>query len=253
MCEKNTQVCFSRKGEESSVSAVILAGGLGTRLRAMVSDRPKVMAKVAGRPFVEWIVMTLQAAGIRHVVFCIGYLGGMIKEYFQDGTAWGMRIEYSFEQELLGTGGALRRCLAQVRSDPVLVLNGDSYCQVDLKAYLTWYREQDRAGALVLAKVSNTDRFGTVDLAENGCIKNFREKSQTSTSTWINAGIYLFSRRFIEAIPAHQHVSLEKSILPVWTGGNLWGFPGFAEFVDLGTPEGLVETEELLSFLFLPG
>jgi len=253
MCDKHTQMCFPKTGEGSGVSALILAGGLGTRLRSMVSDRPKVMAMVAGRPFVEWIVIALQSAGIRHVVFCIGYLGEVIKEYFQDGTAWGVTIEYSCEQELLGTGGALRQCLSHIHSDPVLVLNGDSFCQVDLRAYLTWYREQNRAGALVLAKVSNPDRFGTVDIAQDGCIMNFREKSQTYTSSWINAGIYLFSRRFIEAIPAHQPVSLEKDILPFWTGGNLWGFPCFADFVDLGTPEGLVETEELLSSLPLPG
>ena len=249
MCEDRQQRGRTKKEEESGLSAVILAGGLGTRLRAMVSDRPKVMAMVADRPFVEWILIALQAAGIRHVVFCIGYLGDMIRDYFQDGTAWGMTIEYSCEQELLGTGGALRQCLSYVHSDPVLVLNGDSFCQVDLGAYLTWYREQDRAGALVLTKVSNPDRFGTVDLAQDGCIMNFREKSHTYTSSWINAGIYLFSRRFIEAIPTHQQVSLEQNILPFWTGRNLWGFPCVADFVDLGTPEGLLETEELLSSL----
>ena len=253
MFDKKIEAGLTPVRDESDLSAVILAGGLGTRLRTVVSDRPKVMVMINGRPFVEWLVLSLHAVGIRHIVFSIGHLGHMIQEYFQSGESWGVKIDYSIEQELLGTGGALRQGISQTHSDSILVLNGDSFCQVDFGEYLNWYREQDRAGALVLTKVSNPERFGIVDIAEDGRIIQFCEKSQTSASEWINAGIYLLSRRLIETIPAHQLVSLENNILPAWVGKNLWGFPCLGAFVDLGTPEGLVETEELFTSLSLIG
>jgi NDP-sugar pyrophosphorylase family protein len=236
-----------RESHKCNVTAVILAGGLGTRLRSIVNDRPKVMAMVAGRPFGEWVVMGLQAAGVRHLIFCTGYLGEMVQEHFQDGTTWGMTIDYSHEKVLLGTGGALRQCLSLVRSDPVLVINGDSYCQVNVPHYLQWHAGMPRSGSMVVVKTDHPERFGSVQMADNGSVLGFKEKALGLDSSWINAGMYLLSQELLGSIPSSQPVSLEREVLPLWVRRGLWGFPSLGTFVDMGTPQGLREAEDIFS------
>lgn len=247
MFEKKIDACLTRKAEESGLSAVILAGGLGTRLRSMVNDRPKVMAMVAGRPFGEWVVMALQAAGIRHLIFCTGYLGEMVQDHFQDGATWGMTIDYSHEKILLGTGGALRQCLSFVRSDPVLVVNGDSYCQVNVLEYLQWHSAMPRVGSMVVVKTENPERFGSVEMASNDAVVGFKEKALGLNVSWINAGMYLLSQKMLGSIPPNQPISLEREVLPLWVRRGLWGFPSPGVFVDMGTPQGLGKAEDIFS------
>ncbi|MDH5563551.1 MAG: nucleotidyltransferase family protein [Nitrospirota bacterium] len=234
------------------MSAVILAGGLGTRLRSMVNDRPKVMAEIQGRPFIEWLIISLRQGGIHRILLSIGYLGQSIVDYFQDGQAWGVSIDYSLEPASLGTGGALRHCLPLLSEDPVLVLNGDSYCGVNFQNYLAWFGARDRMGALVLARVPQSSRFGQVEITDQGEIACFQEKGSMTQSPWINAGVYLFSPRLLQTIPDGKPVSLEREILPNWVGRGLWGYPCSGEFVDLGTPEGYQETQKLFSTLSFP-
>ena len=230
------------------LTAVILAGGLGSRLRSVVNDRPKVLAMVAGHPFGEWVVKGLQSAGVRHVIFCTGYLGDMVQEYFQDGSNWGMTIDYSHEKDLLGTGGALRQCLSLVRSDPVLVVNGDSYCQVNIQEYLLWHAAAPRAGSLVVVKTDTPERFGSVEMSHNDAIMSFKEKAVSGAGSWINAGMYLLSQKLLETIPWNQCISLEQDVLPLWVKRGLWAFPSLGTFVDMGTPQGLSEAEEIFAF-----
>jgi len=243
MYEKKPQECIALDGHECDLTAVILAGGLGTRLRSMVNDRPKVMAMVAGRPFGEWVVMALQAAGIRHLIFCTGYLGEMVQNHFQNGNAWGMTIDYSHEKILLGTGGALRQCLSLLRSDPVLVVNGDSYCQVKVSEYLQWHSAVPRAGSMVVVRTDNPERFGSVEMSSNNAVVGFQEKAGALAGSWINAGMYLLSQKLLESIPSNKPISLEREVLPLWVRRGLWGFPGLGAFVDMGTPQGLSEAE----------
>jgi len=247
MFERKPKEFIALEGPECDLTAVILAGGLGTRLRSMVNDRPKVMAMVAGRPFGEWVVMALQAAGIRHLIFCTGYLGEMVQDHFQDGNAWGMTIDYSYEKILLGTGGALRQCLSLLRSDPVLVVNGDSYCQVKVPEYLQWHSGVPRAGSMVVVRTDNPERFGTVEMSSNNAVVGFKEKAGGLDGSWINAGMYLLSQKLLESIPSNEPISLEREVLPLWVSRGLWGFPGLGAFVDMGTPQGLSEAEEIFA------
>lgn len=247
MFDKKKKVWVAPEGQECDLTAVILAGGLGTRLRSMVNDRPKVMAMVAGHPFGEWVVMALQAAGIRHLIFCTGYLGEMVQDHFQDGKPWGMTIDFSHEKILLGTGGALRQCFSLVRSDPVLVINGDSYCQVNVPEYLQWHSAMPRAGSMVVVKTDNPERFGSVEMADNDAVVGFKEKALGSDGSWINAGMYLLSQKLLKSIPSNQPISLEREVLPLWVSRGLWGFPSLGAFVDMGTPQGLGEAEEIFA------
>jgi NDP-sugar pyrophosphorylase family protein len=213
-------------------TAVILAGGLGTRLRSVVADRPKVLAEVEGRPFVTHLLDQLADARCRRVVLCTGYLGEQVEAAI--GPIYrGLRVSYSRETQPLGTGGALRLALQHIESPDLLVLNGDSYCAADLEAFAVWHARRGSAASLLLAHVADTSRYGTVVLGAHDCIERFQEKGGSSGPGWINAGIYLLQRDLLFSVPPATSVSLERELFPMWP---LHGFRAEAAFIDIGVP-----------------
>jgi D-glycero-alpha-D-manno-heptose 1-phosphate guanylyltransferase len=226
----------------SNITAVVLAGGLGTRLRAVVADRPKVLAKVRGRPFLAYLLDQLRAAGIRHAVICTGHLGEHIRDAFGDAYR-GVRLRYSQESAPLGTGGALRLAEPCLDSDPVLVLNGDSFCQSPLAAVAERHAFHRAAATIVLAKVEDTRRYGRVALGEDDVVTAFEEKGNTAGPGWINAGIYFLDKNLLHAIPAAEMVSLEKDVFPSWIGRRLFAYANEGPFIDIGTPESYAAAE----------
>jgi NDP-sugar pyrophosphorylase family protein len=231
----------------SSVTAAILAGGLGTRLRSVVADRPKVLAEVNGRPFLAYLLEQVAAAGVKKVILCTGYLGEQIEAAFGPNYA-GLQLSYSPETTPLGTGGALRLALPLITSDSVLVLNGDSYCQVDLPAFYAWYQQQAVRAALVLTHLADTSRSGWVQL-ENGRVIEFVEKKGGGSPGWVNAGIYLVSRSMLKTIPPEQMVSIERDIFPAWLQVGLGGFQSKGLFIDIGIPESYTLAAKVLAKL----
>ena len=228
------------------ITAVILAGGLGTRLRSVVTDRPKVLVPVQGKPFITYLLDQLAKVGIEDVILCTGYLGEQVKAAL--GNTYGsLRLVYSQEKELLGTGGALRLALPLIKTDPVLIMNGDSYCEADLQVFCRQHQATHADVSLLLVPLPDTRRYGCVEVKENGCILRFKEKGQSTSAGWINAGIYLLSRVFLHTIPAGQAISLEKEVFPAWIGRGLYGFPSSGSggrFLDIGTPEDYAIAEE---------
>lgn len=230
----------------ATVTAVILAGGLGSRLQSVVSDRPKGLAEVAGRPFLSFLLDQLVAAGARRVVFSTGHLAEQVEAAF--GTAWrGMQVAYSRETTPLGTGGGLRLAVTQVTTSTLLVMNGDSFCGVDLTAFLRDHAAHGRAPEIVLAHQPDTSRFGRVERAADGRIVAFHEKRAGSGSGWINAGIYAVDRALVAALPADRPVSLEREVFPAWIAHGLRGFPCNGEFLDIGTPESYAEAADFFA------
>lgn len=228
--------------------AAILAGGLGTRLRAVVADRPKVMAAVGGRPFLVRWFDTLQAQGVRDVVVCSGYRGRQIEECF-GGTHGHLRLSYSPEPEPLGTGGALRHALGLLHGRDILVLNGDSFCEFDLEAHLAAHASRRASASLLLTHVEDTRRFGRVILDRKGRVIEFREKAAAGGSGWINAGVYLLRRELLAALPAAQPLSLEHDLLPRWMASGVFGFAANGRFIDIGTPESYAQAESFFAGL----
>ena len=226
----------------ADVTAVILAGGLGTRLRSVVADRPKVLAEVHGRPFLAYLLDQLAAAGIRYVVLCTGYLGEQVEAVFGHSYR-DMDIVYSQESLPLGTAGALRLACPFFKSDTVLVMNGDSFCDADLAAFWNWHGEQRVPATLLLTQVPDTTRYGRVQVGANGRIVSFVEKGHTSGRGWINAGIYLFTRHLLQTIPPGRSVSIEKESFPRWIDQGLSGYQSEGRFIDIGTPESYARAE----------
>jgi histidinol-phosphate phosphatase family protein len=229
----------------SDLTAAVLVGGFGTRLRPVVADRPKVLAEIHGRPFLAYLFDQLIIAGCRSVVLCTGYLGEQVARTF--GEQYGsLRLRYSQEPEPLGTGGALRFALAQFASDPVLVLNGDSFYTTDLKAFRDWHWHHRATASIALTRVRRSDRFGHVKLDADAQIVSFSEKHHDAGPGWINAGIYLLGREVLENIPEGKNISLEHDVFPCWTGRGLYGYYSPGRFLDIGTPEDFAKAEGFL-------
>jgi D-glycero-alpha-D-manno-heptose 1-phosphate guanylyltransferase len=220
----------------ADITVAILAGGLGTRLRIVVPDRPKVLAEVSGRPFIVYLLDQLAREGAQTVVLCTGYMGEQVEN--QLGTTYEkMALRYSHEASPLGTGGALRLALPMLASKSVLVMNGDSYCDARLGPFAGWHDAQQAMASILLTKTSDTRRYGRIDLDKRGSIIQFREKSSEMGSGWINAGIYLLSRELIETIPADRSVSIERETFPAWIGRGLFGYRSKGKLLDIGVPE----------------
>jgi NDP-sugar pyrophosphorylase family protein len=230
----------------NDVQALILVGGLGTRLRSILPDRPKALAPVAGRPFLTFLFDQLLAAGVRRAVLCTGYRAHQVEETF--GPRYGeLALTYSPEETPLGTGGALRHALPLLDGDLALVLNGDSYVDCSPAEFRAWHRQHGFAGSLLLTWVEDAARFGTVDVGASGRIRAFREKQGLDRPGWINAGVYLLARSLLERLPADRPVSLEREAFPLWLAEGLGGWARRAAFLDVGTPESLARAEAFLA------
>jgi histidinol-phosphate phosphatase family protein len=219
------------------VTAYILAGGFGTRLRQVVSDRPKVMAEVLGRPFLYHILDRLARLGITEAVVCTGHMAAQLEAAV--GPSYrGIALAYSREDTPLGTGGALR--LAFERHPPAglaLALNGDSLVEADLAAYLAWRGRQDFPAALLLVPVDDTARFGRVDVDAQGRVLAFREKGRPGPGL-INAGVYLLRPEVLSGIEPGAAASIETDVFPrLAAAGKLGAFQVQGRFLDIGTPE----------------
>ncbi len=229
-------------------TALLLAGGLGTRLRSVVSDRPKVLAEVAGRPFLAYILDQVQSAGIRHAVISTGYLAEQFAEVL--GNHHGeVALEYVHEESPLGTGGAIKWAGGRVRTEHCVVMNGDSYVDADLGEYLAWHQAQANDASLLLVKVADASRYGTVALRDDGTVKDFLEKQPGGGPGLINAGVYALRTELFSQIPEGK-CSLESAVLPEWLiRHRVAGRPVDAPFIDIGIPEDYQRSHEFMSGL----
>lgn len=229
-------------------SAVILAGGLGTRLASVVSDVPKPMAPVAGRPFLEFILDDLHQQGVTRAVLAIGHLGEHISGHF--GSSYkGIELLYSRETMPLGTGGALRDAVRAASRDRILAMNGDSWCPVDLGALARAHGAAGALATLSLVRVADASRFGTVDLDAAGRVVGFVEKTGRAASGLINAGIYALDARVLDAAPAVGRFSFEKDVLEARAGhGTLHGYVVDTPlFIDIGVPADYQRAQSLFA------
>ena len=219
------------------MDALILVGGKGTRLQPVVKNIPKPMAIVAGRPFLEWLILALRKQGISRVILCTGYKSAIIEEYFRNEKKWNMEIVFSHEPFSLGTAGAIRLASQQIKTDPFLVLNGDSFTPFLIKRIERFHLEKKARVSLYLVFMDDSSRYGSIIISEQEEIQSFEEKSPYPRPGWINEGIYLMNREILNLIPENKNVSLENDIFPVLTGNGLYGLRSEAVFIDIGVPE----------------
>lgn len=219
------------------MQAVLLAGGLGTRLKSVVSDRPKPMALADGKPFLEYVLKELKRNGITDVIFAVGYKGSMVEQYFGDGSGFGIRVLYSYEEEPLGTAGAIKNAEKLIDNDQFFVLNADTMYRLDYRRMLDIMQQKELDLALVLREVPDVSRYGMARL-EDGWLRSFNEKSPVSAPGTINGGVYLMKKQILAQIPPGK-VSLENEIIPqlLAAGRPVGGIVNDGYFIDIGIPE----------------
>jgi mannose-1-phosphate guanylyltransferase len=224
------------------VDAVILVGGLGTRLRPLTLSAPKPMLPTAGVPFLTHLIARVQEAGISHVVLGTSYRAAVFEDHFGDGAALGVELEYVVEAEPLGTGGGIRNVADALRGDAVLIFNGDNLIGVDLKAFVATHQRSGADVTLCLHQVPDARPYGCVPTDANGRVTAFLEKDPNPVTNQINAGLYAFRRPVIDTIPAGRAVSVERETFPglLSSGATIMGYVNDGYWRDFGTPADFV-------------
>ncbi len=227
----------------SRVTAVILAGGLGTRLQKAVSNQPKVMAEINGKPFLYYVLDQLAEVDIKRVVISTGYMADKIEEVI--GFSYkGLKVDYSWEENPLGTGGALKLAEQTISTQYCLVMNGDSYTEFDPVSLFRSHKQKNASIVLLAKMVPGTSRFGTIQMNEQNEIIRFMEKGETTDSRLINAGVYIMKTSALQKIPEKIPCSLEYDFFPFMIGKNIYGYEAEGKFIDIGTPESYSQAEK---------
>ncbi len=218
--------------------AIILAGGFGTRLQSVVSDVPKPMAPVNQLPFLDYMFRYLKHYDIKSVVLSVGYLADKIKERYQ-ASYNGLTIKYAVEDTPLGTGGGIRLAMEKCETNQVLVLNGDSFFDVNIQ-YLHTLHNANRADCtLALRRVEDAARYGTIKINQAGRIYQFREKDGKDESGIINGGVYILNRQmYLDYTVPNQSFSIEKDFFEAKINElKIFGSELNTYFIDIGIPE----------------
>ena len=216
--------------------AIVLAGGLGTRLRKVVSNVPKPMADVNGKPFLEYLLQFLAKHGIKKVVLSVGYQYWVIRDYFGNSFL-DMKVLYSIEKELLGTGGGIKKSLKFIESENTLIVNGDTYFDIDLAELFSFHKEKNSALTVALKPMRDFSRYGSVVIDDDGRIIGFREKGYHKYGL-INGGIYLLDKGIFLEPTLPEKFSFEKDFLEKYYKTlPFYGKVFHNYFIDIGIPE----------------
>lgn len=217
-----------------ALDAVVLCGGLGTRLRTAVPGRQKTMADVDGKPFLEIVLDWAAGHGVRRFVLCTGYKSEQVEEFFR-GRAKNLDLVYSPEESPLGTGGAVRNCLPLLGGRRALILNGDSLCPLNLKAFGDFHEKSGGAAALAVVAPGARRDGGFIEIEAGGRVSSFEER-EPRPGRALNAGVYLFEPEALAAIPSGPS-SLEKDVLPGLIARGVFASLVPEALYDIGTPE----------------
>lgn len=236
-------------GDLASIDVAVLAGGLGTRLRSVLGETPKLLAPIGDRPFLEHLLAWLARFGARRIVLCLGFGADPVLAHLAAHPHPGLEIVPSLETEPLGTAGALRLALPHLRSDPVLVMNGDTFVDADLGAFVATHRRCRAAASILCATVPSTARYGRLDIDEAGLIRRFREKDPTDARPGpINAGLYLLSQAWLAEFAHGTGASLERDVFAAAGPGTFHAVAATGStFLDFGTPESYAEAEQVIA------
>jgi mannose-1-phosphate guanylyltransferase len=232
----------------SVADAIILCGGAGTRLRSVTGEAPKSLATIGDRPFLDILINQLRRHGFEHVILAVGYQRDLIRSHFSN-RAHDISLEYSIESTPLGTGGALRNAVDFVKSESVLIMNGDSYTDADLSGFVSDHCESRADLTVLVVPTDGRVDCGLVSVNPDGKVVGFKEKQSATGMQYVNAGIYILDRKILYEMPPNQRVSLEEELFPrlLAQGKNIRAFHHSGGCIDIGTPERYLHAQETLA------
>ena len=214
------------------MKAVILAGGLGTRLRPLTYVMPKAMLPVGNKPILEHTIEFLKSKGIKEIILATGYLGKIVEEYFGDGSKWDVSIKYKLARPL-GTAGQLKTASDEI-SDTFLAMNGDILVNVDIDSMRRQHSETNASVTVAVREFQYQLKYGILDFDGNNVVHSWNEKP--TKSSWMNIGLYLMEPRILNLIPNETAYSLEHEVFPkvIESGPHLFSFKTATSYLDIG-------------------
>lgn len=238
------------------IDVAVLAGGLGTRIRGVLGDTPKVLAPINGQPFLDGLLALLARLGASRVILCLGHLADKVQQHLRETTLpAGLTVETVIENSPLGTAGALRLAQPLLRSNPVLVMNGDTWIDADWAGFVAHYRQtaaQTSAlkGSILCVGVDDVARYGSLDVDAIGQVIGYQEKDPSRQGGGlISGGVYLFSQDLLREMARQEGPSLERDVLQASPLGQIYGFVSpQSAFIDIGTPESLAAADSVLNW-----
>lgn len=239
------------RGPLAEINVLILAGGMGTRISAVLGDVPKLLAPVANTTYLDILAQWLSGFGATRLILCLGHLADKVAAYVENHPFEGMALDLSVESEPLGTAGAIRYAARHIKSEDVLVINGDSWIDADLGDFVEAHHACGADVSILCANVDDVSRYGSIEIAADGRIARYREKDPTRMGPGtISAGIYLFSKSGLLQVTQSVGSSLERDVLQRLPSGVVHGYVATGgRFIDIGTPESLKQAARVLPYL----
>ncbi len=232
---------------------MILAAGLGTRLRPLTNRIPKPLVPVAGRPVIEYALLQLRAADIRDIIVNLHHLGDRVRERLGDGSAYGVRIRYSVEETILDTGGGIKKAEALLRDGPFIVLNGDTITEAPLRALIARHEAGRAMATMLLRTAPDADRYGLIHIDDGGRVQSFLGRPPIPPgSAWqpyMFAGLHVLDPRIFDLMPAGRPFGITRETYPLMVerGDTVLGMPFDGLWLTIDTPEALARAEAQLS------
>jgi NDP-sugar pyrophosphorylase family protein len=232
----------------AALDVFVIAGGLGTRIGSALGDTPKLLAPIAGRPYLAYLLDWLRRFGAKRIVLGLGHRAEAVVDFLGNTSAFDdLDIATVIEPRPLGTAGAIRFARPHLRSDPVLIMNGDSFADADLCAFIDHHQRAKAKATLLCVEVDDAGRYGRVEIDDEGRIRGFIEKDSNFHGTSaISAGVYLFSAALLDEIAKGEAASLEREVFACAPAGSFDAFAGRFAFIDIGTPESLKAAERVI-------
>lgn len=218
------------------IDVLILVGGKGTRLHSVINDRPKPMADINGRPFLDRLIEYVSSFGHNRIILCAGHLAEYLRKYYLN-AGLPQEIVLSVEETPLGTGGAVKNAEKLIHSETFFILNGDSFCPVDLTGFKTFHGRKKAKISMAVAQSADVRDYGLIGFDYSQQIVSFEEKKHQPEKGYINAGVYLFNKSILADIPKNIQYSLEDDFYPSIIGEKFFAYVVDGNLVDIGTPE----------------
>lgn len=239
-----------QKAENNYMETIVLAGGLGTRLRSSIGNEiPKCMAPVANLPFLWYLLKYLSAQNVTHVILSIGYLHDVVFKWIEEvKNDFPFVIDYAVEEEQLGTGGGIKLALSKAKENDVVVVNGDTMFDIDLAKMLSLHMNSNAVISLALKEMKDFDRYGTVAKDVHNKVVEFKEKCPCAVG-YINGGVYVINKDNV-VWPGYNKFSFEKDVIDLKKNTNVYAFDFDGYFIDIGVPEDYQKANEDFKTLF---
>ena len=220
-----------------NTDTLILCGGKGTRLQKIVSDKPKILADIKSAPFIKYLLEYLQKMGVKRTILCTGNKHDQIKKWIKTEYSGNIEVIFSYEKKRLDTGGAIKNAYELINSNNFIVLNGDSYCKINYKDLLLKHSKSEALLTIVVTSSTVNNEYGSVAIDKNNNVIKFKEKATNNNKSYINAGIYCFSKKIFNYMPTNNTFSLEKDLLEIIKDNKYYAYVTKKRFVDIGTPK----------------